>query len=264
MKRTVLEYIDNPMGTGSSALASRHVLINDYSKRLAKLSEQNDLTPIIYYDKPKDEYYFHFKIPSESKDRGNTYDVVIKLSPDKKENKKDSMLTNYTLQFFSNSPSFIYTFAYSYDKNDMLIKFLAKEKYDKMVLSKAPNIRNPQQAMTYEKTTIFALLYMIKDRKYLNKLVVDSASKKFSEKEVLSKIRNDEQVKIQIKKEQNRVKRDAEKAKRQELEATRMQNNMRNNNSKKIAPKRSNISKPAGRITPKPKIKPKAKIRPRR
>lgn len=263
MKRTVLEYIDNPMGTGSAALGSRHVLINDYSKRLAKLSEQKDLTPIIYHDKGKDDYYFHFKIPSESKGRGNTYDVVIKLSAPNKGN-KDSMLTNYTLQFFSNSPSFIYTFAYMYNKNDMLISFLAKEKYDKVVLSKAPNIRNPQQAMTYEKTTIFALLYMIKDRKYLNKLVVNSASKKFSEKEVLSKIRNDEQVKIQIKREQNRVKREAEKVKRQGIEMSRVENNSSNNNSKKIVPRRSNISKPAGRITPKPKIKPRGKIRPRR
>lgn len=212
--RTIIEYMDNPMGVGSSVMPSKHLILEDYAKRFAKLNSGREITPVIYYDKSEDEYYFHFMIPSESNDQGNTYDVVLKFSP--RKDGKTNALSMYDMQMFSNSPSFVYTYAYSYKVKKLLIEFLADNKYDENVLSKAPNIRNPQQTMSYEKSTTFAMMAMLQEGKYLNKLIVDPMTIPFTEKKLLDAIRNDEKVKTQNLREQRRVKREIQEVKKKE------------------------------------------------
>lgn len=209
MDRNILQYIENPMGHGSAAMSGRRMILEDYAKRFAKLETRYDFTPVIYHDKSKDVYYFHFLIPSETENE-NTYDVIVKLSAGDENVKKQSTIGEYTMQLFSNSPSFVYTFAYAYNKEKLLIENIAKDKYDHAVLSKPPVLRNPQEVLSYEKSTTFAILYLTKDRKYLNKLIVDPIAIKYTEKKLLASIRNDEKIKVQIQREKNRVKKKAE------------------------------------------------------
>ena len=71
-------------------------------------------------------FYFHIKIPSETQE-GSEYDVVIRFFTDKPQVKLESHLRNYYIQFYSNSPSFIYQYAYVYNKRGYLISDLYKK-----------------------------------------------------------------------------------------------------------------------------------------
>lgn len=234
MDINILQYIENPMGPGSAALPSRQLLIQDYTNRMMKLEADNDLTPLIFYDKYPDVYYLFFQIPSEGKGHKNSYDVVLKFSPANRDQRKNARtIGEYNMQMFSNSPSFVYTFGYTYYKQKILIDFLAKEKYDKEILKTPPKLRNPQQAMTYEKSTVFAMLYLLKDRKFLNKLIIDPIAKPFSEKKLLDLVRNDEKAKVDAQREAHRV-RDAAKAleAKQKKEAFKTEKNNLSQNTK--------------------------------
>lgn len=118
-----------------------------------------------------ESYYVHVRVPSESnKDGKYEYDVVIKFFTDKPELKKTISLRQYYMQFFSNSPGFIYRYAALYKKHDYLIK----EVYDKLDPEYAdvmPEKTNADMQVSYDKSIYFACKYLSDGRfKYLNKI----------------------------------------------------------------------------------------------
>lgn len=117
-----------------------------------------------------DAYYYLIKVPSESqKDSKIEYDVVIRFFTDDTNNTKSNNLRNYYIQFFSNCPSFMYQFAYLYNKKGYLIELLYN-KIDANYINMPPKVRNSGMVISYDKSIFFACKYLAGEQfKLLNK-----------------------------------------------------------------------------------------------
>ena len=117
-----------------------------------------------------DSYYYHLKIPSESqKDQNYKYDVVIRFFTDDPIQLNQPNLNEYYLQFFSNSPSFIYQYAYVYKKEGYLIEDLF-DKLDGEYENIPPKKTNPNGVVSYDKSIYFATRFLFEKRfRYLVK-----------------------------------------------------------------------------------------------
>ena len=133
----------------------------------------------------EDSYYIYMKIPSEVIE-SFYYDVVIRLFT--KENKKKSNvnLREYAVEFYSNDPAFVFTFAHAFSKNKLFIKDL-EPKMSKTALKDVAKVKNPKDNVWYVKSLYFAYLTM--ERYHLfNRTVLNQHSTKYNKKELLSKI----------------------------------------------------------------------------
>lgn len=163
------EYIKNPMKSSVMA-GSREMYRSLYVQKYDALMvrENGDIKYKLY--KSKNKYYIHIKIPSESVEEFY-YDIVIEFS----SKKPGTSLMQYDVRFFSNDPSFVYTFAYSFNKNKMFITELASV-MSKEALTKKPDEKNPKLEIGYVKTLYFAYLFMYQ-RGLLTTLRYTSAEK---------------------------------------------------------------------------------------
>lgn len=235
---TFKQFLDNPMGKGSTAIPSRNLIKEDLNRRFHTLIEKKKIEFTSY--KQGDDYYFHFLIPSES-ERKNTYDVVIQFTPnDDSSVKSDKNISNYYVKFFSNSPSFTYTYAYTFNLYGILIEWLGK-KYNKKVIEQPPVTRNLNEIVSFEKSIYFALLYLSQNNQFLTKSFLDSKSKKLDKKLLFSKIRNEDQIKLEILKEKRRV----EKEKKENEKSILKGKNVIKKDEKKVEskPKKKGINK---------------------
>lgn len=125
----------------------------------------------------EDAYYYHVKVPSESKqDQNYTYDVVIRFFPESEMDKKAPDLLAYKLQFFSNSPGFMYRYAYDYKQEGFLIEALYN-KLDADYIDVPP--KNPNRTLSYDKSIYMACRYLSETKfRNLNKRGAINAKKK--------------------------------------------------------------------------------------
>lgn len=201
------EYLENPVGKGSSIIPNKNLIIEDLYRRYEKLlNTEGSLKPTVY--KIKDTFYFLFAIPSES-ERENTYDVVIEFSDPDKKYTSDNVIKRYKIRFFSNCPSFTFTYAYVYNDNDSLVQFL-RNKYDGIVLTDAPSMRNPQEVISFEKSTHFAALYLREHSHFLNKIFLNQIALKTNPTSLASKVRKTNQIMKEIQSEKNRLREEKE------------------------------------------------------
>lgn len=108
----------------------------------------------------EDSYYIHIKVPSESNDGKQEYDVVIRFFTEDPQYLKDLHLRNYNIQFFSNSPGFIYKYAYVYEQKGFLIEALYN-KLDPSYRGKAPEKTNANLDLSYDKSIYFACRFLL-------------------------------------------------------------------------------------------------------
>ena len=108
--------------------------------------------------KVEESYYVHVKVPSESR-KGYFYDVVIRFFSDDPTQIKMDNVFGYKMQFYSNSPSFMYGYAYYYNRNDYLIKALY-EKTDTDYINQPPKDANKMTVMGYDKSIYFACRFL--------------------------------------------------------------------------------------------------------
>lgn len=157
MKMTFDEYIQNPQGRKNAVFSQREMFRELYAKKLDALMvrENGKIDYKLYI--LKDLYYIHFKIPSETVEKFY-YDVVIKFIPNgDSHNRKD--LKDYHFECYSNDPSFVFTFAHSFIKNELFISEL-KDKMSKEAIKKNADERNPDNIVGYVKSLYFAYLVM--------------------------------------------------------------------------------------------------------
>lgn len=150
------QYISNPYW-GSAFLASRKAIKQGlsvtFTRLLASYRTKFYAIPYIY---DNGDILFHVRVPSEEyKFNKLHYDVLFKLEYD--ENKKYDLRN---VKFFSNSPSFVFTYAYVYYHSDIIIEKFAT-KLPILSLTVAPEIRNPVESLGYEKSTYIAARYII-------------------------------------------------------------------------------------------------------
>ena len=116
--------------------------------------------------------------PSESNKDGNfEYDVVIRFFTDKEDVAREQHLRRYYVQFFSNSPSFMYQYAYLYKQGGFLIEALY-DKLDPDYIDTPPEKTNSSMVKSYDKSIYFACRFLTETKfKYLEKNGVINSKK---------------------------------------------------------------------------------------
>lgn len=162
MQMTYEQYIQNPMGVANSVISNREMYRTLYTKKLddilvRELSNENRMYHRLYKD--KDRYIAYLKIPSEVVP-GFYYDTVIEFTPPKGPKAAiDSTLKSYHVRFYSNDPSFVFTFAHAFIKNDIFFKDLTSKMSKEAVQHRAVE-KNPKEIVGYVKSLYFAYIIM--------------------------------------------------------------------------------------------------------
>ena len=162
LKYTFNDYINNPSGKGSAINIG--VNRDTYEKELISLESRNTKTKYNVYKQSKRNglsmYYIHFLIPSSTKEFTN--DVVIEFNPNADDTNSIKTIRAYNVRFFSNDSNFVYTYAYTFKSHGVLINELEKLLPFRSIMQK-PTMRNPDNAMGYNKSIYFAYLVMERD-----------------------------------------------------------------------------------------------------
>jgi hypothetical protein len=200
---TMTRLLQNPTGPYSAYFARRDLTIRNLNERYMKLMQDKEKEFKLERFKDKNDYYFYFKIPSETHENLH-YDVVLQFKPIGAQSINDMTLNNYSVKLFSNSPNFVFTYAYVYNNDGILIDFL-KEKISKKALTEPPNIKNPVHSYGFEKSVYFALLY-IKNHRLNIKSAFDWSKASKLDKKALLKAVDDSEEKLR---QNNRAKANA-------------------------------------------------------
>lgn len=181
------KYIDNPSG-GATVITNRNMYKDMYKSKFDKvlLRESGKIEWSVYHEKDShDSYYIYMKIPSEVIENFY-YDVVVRLFTTENKKKTNANLREYAVEFYSNDPAFVYTFAHAFSKNKLFIADL-EPKMSKTALKDVAKVKNPKDNVWYVKSLYFAYLTM--ERYHLfSRSLLNQHSKKYNKKELLSKI----------------------------------------------------------------------------
>lgn len=176
MKMTFEQYITNPMGKNNAILSNmvKEAIRADYTRKFNNilLRENGKINYFLYKDEKKNAYYILIKIPSEVIAKFY-YDVVIKFTADENVKEGGQNLEKYNIQFFSNDPAFVFTYAHTFMDNDLFIKELSPRMSKEAIKKKAVE-KNPQNLNGYVKSIYFAYLFM-KQRGLFKKVQFDAA-----------------------------------------------------------------------------------------
>lgn len=193
------QYIQNPMGKANAVISNREMYRNMYSMKLdiIMVREMGKVDWFLYKDSKKEAYYAHIKVPSELVEKFY-YDVVIEFTP-AEDMKPSKDLTNYTAKFYSNDPSFVFTFAHAFIKNGVFINQF-KDKMSKEAVKNNAKVKNPMNTVGYVKSLYFAYLIMKRNNLFAKVLYTN----KYDEKYVKSTIMQaDEKISLRQEAGQN-------------------------------------------------------------
>lgn len=253
MKVTLKDFKNNPFGKGVTAFNNSSVK-DSLEKRYNELVKNNKKVSVAGVYLHKGDYYIHLLIPSES-ERPNTYDVVIRLRKDGILNTSQFLSTS-TVQFFSNCPSFTYSFAWVYRNHGLLIPDLI-EKIDNIDFKKEPEVRNPYGVVNYDKSIFFASHFLLSNMRYMNKAHLEALSRKTNITDLYDKIRLCSKIEFEIKKETEilRHKKNDEKKREASSNTRETRRTMSNNSVGLIKPRSSSKNKISAHKGSKKKIK---------
>lgn len=221
MKVTLKDFKNNPFGKGVTAFNNSSVK-QSLEKRYDDLYKAGKKIKVPGAYLYKGDYYIHLLIPSES-ERPNDYDVVVRLRKDGILN-TSHFLTTSTVQFFSNCPSFTYSFAWVYKKYGLLIPELIK-KIDNIDFKKEPEVRNPYGVVNYDKSIFFACHFLLNNIRYLNKAHLDALSRNTKITDLYDKIRLCSKIEFEIKKETEIMRHKKEMEKKRESTISKRETN---------------------------------------
>ena len=185
--QTLNDFIDAPFGVSNTAK-------RDKLESMYQNMKSNHKFRVEGFTTIDDNYLIHIQVPSES-NPSQVYDVVVLFFTDDTVVKKRTTFSNYYVKFFSNSPSFIYQYAYLYKENGFLIDFLF-DKLDKNYQDKAPDRRNTKYELFYDKSIYCASRLLLDNNLILlSKLGIITKHKK-SETRFFSDIKSFENIKM--------------------------------------------------------------------
>jgi hypothetical protein len=189
MYQSISEFLNRPFGT--TVNPAKLVKYNTEYK-----ANRNKII-LNAHTKIDDAHYYHVKIPSESQKDGNVYyDVVIRFFSDKKEVLASPSLQDYYIQFFSNSPGFIYHYAVLYKNNGYLIESFYN-KLDPRYFDKLPVKTNAKMELSYDKSIYFTCCFLNEKKfKVLSKFG-SNFSKKLQPKDFFREIKDFQSVKYE-------------------------------------------------------------------
>ena len=177
------EYIQNPMGKTNSVISNRTMYRNMYQEKLDKIMvrEAGKVDYKAYKDNKR--YILYIKIPSEVVPEFY-YDVLIEFTEPKNANVLGSDLSKYEVRFYSNDPSFVFTFAHAFKTNKMFFMDF-DDKMSKKALKELADEKNPQDVIGYVKSLFFAYLIMKKRGLFSKALYVDKYNAATLHKEIM-------------------------------------------------------------------------------
>lgn len=197
MEMSYDQYIANPMGIKNAVFSNREIYRNLYTEKLDKilLREVGKIKYTLYRD--GDDFLIHLKIPSEPIEKFY-YDVVIQFYTKDSTIKMSRSLKDYYVKFYSNDPSFVYTFAHAMLKNDMFIRDLVP-RMSKQAVKKAATEKNPKNEIGYVKSIYFAYLIM-RNYSLFEKVNYETYGEKYNRKRLLENITHaDEKIEARQK-----------------------------------------------------------------
>lgn len=212
---TMKNLLQNPSGTQSSYFARRDLIISNLEDRYLSLIKTKNINVDIYKD--KGDIFFRLIVPSEKFTENLTYDVILQFIPVGGAT-GEMTINNYAIKMFSNSPNFMFTYAYVFNKDGVLVDF-TKSKLSKQCLTDEPKVKNPLQSYGFEKSVYFSLLYL-KEKRLLYKSSIANA-KSLKVKELLKDIKTSEDKLKEYnildakEKEEKRKEREKEKKKKE-------------------------------------------------
>lgn len=207
LPQNISEFLDNPMGKGSSVIMNRKAIKENLDIRYESLLRKYDDFKYTIY-KEADAYFIHFLIPTESR-RRNNYDVVVQLSNSDnpaEDFSQESTVKNYHIRLFSNCPSFVYTYAYVFREYDKNIPQLDNKFRDEAIHNN-PVTRNPGEIISFEKSTYFACKYIVDHKTLLKKTFLDQ-NVKGGLADLHKVVRESDRIMLEISKEEARLKRE--------------------------------------------------------
>lgn len=218
MKITYTQYINNPLGEKSSVITNRGMYQKLYRDKLDKilLREGGKVKYTLY--KNKDNYYVHFKIPSEVVDKFY-YDTIIEFYTDDGIKAKSSSLKDYYVRFYSNDPAFVYTFGHAFITNKIFIEDLLP-KMTKEAKDLVAKEKNPKNLVGYVKSLFFAFLLM-NDYGLFSKTLYDKTAEAYSKTKLLKEV---EHAKEKIQKRQEEEQKLKKKERREKANSSRFDN----------------------------------------
>ena len=217
LKYTFDDYISNPSGRGS-AVNSMASNSEQYEKELMSLESRNDKVKYTVYRQTKtggkQTYYIHFLIPSSTK--GFFNDTVIEFNQNEDDSSSTRSIKKYTVRFFSNDTNFVYTYAYTFKSHGVLISDLEKHLPFRCLVQK-PTMRNPDNAMGYNKSIYFAYIVMNREDLFskdtLNRIAVNGGVVKLASTIPSFDKKNQERSKIEKEAKEAGKKEESQKSK---------------------------------------------------
>ena len=208
MEMTFDQYIQNPMGKENAVISNRTMYRNLYQEKLDKiLVREAGKIDIKAYHVGK-RYICYLKIPSEVVPKFY-YDVLIEFRPPK-ETLPEADLKKYLVRFWSNDPSFVYTFTHAFIKNNLFIKDFTDKMSKKAVKERAKE-KNPAEQVGYVKSIYFAYIIMSKRGLFSKLRYTDRYSESALKREIMHadkkiKERQDATERINANKRKERTK----------------------------------------------------------
>lgn len=244
----LINYSSNPSGKGSAIIANQKDLKEKYQNTLTNL--ENDIK-IKWYKLKNSTLICHILLPSTSIENIK-YDILFSFKVDNLDSLNAKTLNYIPMQVFSNCPSFTYTYAYTFNKNNLLIPWL-KNKIPTKVLSKNSQVRNKYNIISYEKSLYLSTLFLLDGRTNLS-IIKQIAIPINDVKQLTTSINRSDYIVDLYNFEKEKIK--TQETKKEKSNSTNLnQKNKNNNNYKK--PNTSSISKV--KKTPKISKVPKTK-----
>lgn len=217
---TLNDWVNNPAGKNSAVMTNRQMYRDLYTSKFNKvmLREGNKFTYKCYKSKSGAQFVLYIKVPSEVIPKFY-YDVVISFETKNPAMVNNPSLIQYDVQFYTNSPDFVFTHCHAYNKADLFFKPLAK-KMSKLSLTQKAVERNPNDEVGYVKSIFFAYC-IIKSRGLLQKL---NYTDPYIEKNLVNEIRHADDVVAARQEAEAKMKAEARRAKRLEDAQTRERN----------------------------------------
>lgn len=197
------------MGKKSAVMTNRAMYHALYSQKWESLymRENGNISYTLY--KNDSDFFIHLKIPSEVLE-DFYYDVVIRFYPDKKHigSSLERSLARYSVQFFSNDPAFVYTFAHAFHVRRLFFEDL-KDKIPKIAYKETGHEKNPHNQVGYVKSIYFAYLFM-KHRNLFAKIKYEALGKEYKPEQLKMQV---EDASIKIRKRQEGAEKQTKKKK---------------------------------------------------
>lgn len=230
MEMTFDQYIANPMGIKNAVFSNKDMYRNLYLEKLDKIlvREVGKVSYTLFIDDASDTYYCHMKVPSEVIDKFY-YDTIIKFYTTENDIRSSKSLSGYYVKFYSNDPSFVFTFAYAMLSNGVFIKELVP-RMSKEAVTKAAKERNPKNEVGYVKSIFFTYLLM-KKYNLFDKIMYRTYGRKFSIKELLNNtthadIKINERIKLGEELQEKKKKEKEKKKSQQKINSNIATNNI--------------------------------------